>query len=121
MMPIALCPFNPIVGAVEANAQRMGAVAAEHASVDTSLVVFPELSICGYPPRDLLLDFLLGDGHAADALDGGGGVQGGVVGGEVLALHKGAALLGRREVRVAEDGALVLACAKWWEIGRAHV
>jgi NAD+ synthase (glutamine-hydrolysing) len=53
-MRVALCQLNAVVGDVEGNASRMlgwyrGAVAR-----GADLVVFPELALSGYPPRDLL-------------------------------------------------------------------
>lgn len=55
MTRIALAQVNLHVGALRANAQRILAAldaAAEHAP---DLVVFPELTLAGYPPEDLLL------------------------------------------------------------------
>jgi NAD+ synthetase len=50
-MSIALAQINPTVGDFEGNLAliREAAIGAE-----ASLVVFPELSVCGYMPRDLL-------------------------------------------------------------------
>jgi NAD+ synthase/NAD+ synthase (glutamine-hydrolysing) len=53
-MRIALAQINPTVGDIPANVQRMAARAAEAAQLGAELVVFPELSITGYPPRDLV-------------------------------------------------------------------
>ena len=53
-MKIALAQFNPTVGALADNAERMAAMAREAAAREADIVVFPELAICGYPPRDLL-------------------------------------------------------------------
>lgn len=50
-MKICLAQINPIVGAVEANASLMAGIMGGHADCD--LVVFPELSLTGYPPEDL--------------------------------------------------------------------
>ncbi|MFQ5461670.1 MAG: NAD+ synthase [Phycisphaerae bacterium] len=54
-MNIALAQINPIVGDVEGNTlmilERLYAAKARRAD----LVVFPELSVMGYPPRDLVL------------------------------------------------------------------
>lgn len=54
-MFIALAQINPTVGDMTGNMQQMlkAIEDARHHKVD--LVVFPELSIIGYPPRDLLL------------------------------------------------------------------
>ncbi|QSX78537.1 NAD+ synthase [Agrilutibacter solisilvae] len=53
---IALAQFDFPVGAIEANAARIGqmiAVARDEHRAD--IVLFPELALCGYPPEDLLL------------------------------------------------------------------
>ncbi len=51
---IALCQINPVVGGIRVNLQKIEDI---WKRVDTQahLVVFPELSLCGYPPEDLLL------------------------------------------------------------------
>jgi NAD+ synthase (glutamine-hydrolysing) len=53
---IALAQFNPLVGDIEGNASRIVefAVAARDRH-RAGLVVFPELSLTGYPPEDLVL------------------------------------------------------------------
>ena len=53
---VAVAQLDLVVGNVHGNTDRIVAVA-EHARDELSadLVVFPELSICGYPPEDLLL------------------------------------------------------------------
>lgn len=53
-MKVALAQFNPTVGALAANADRMAAMARDAAARGADIVAFPELAICGYPPRDLL-------------------------------------------------------------------
>lgn len=54
-MRLALVPINPTIGDIAgAEALITGAIArAKQAGAD--LVILPELAICGYPPRDLLL------------------------------------------------------------------
>ncbi|MEA3412049.1 MAG: NAD+ synthase [Pseudomonadota bacterium] len=53
---IALAQFNPLVGDIEGNADRIVAFAAEARDrYRAGLVVFPELSLTGYPPEDLVL------------------------------------------------------------------
>ena len=53
-MKIALAQTNSTVGDLAGNATRMLAFARRAAAAGASLVVFPELSLTGYPPRDLL-------------------------------------------------------------------
>jgi predicted amidohydrolase len=54
-MRIAIAQLNQVVGDLEGNAARIvdAAGAARRAGAD--LLVTPELSLCGYPPEDLLL------------------------------------------------------------------
>jgi NAD+ synthase (glutamine-hydrolysing) len=53
-MKMTLAQINPVIGDMEGNIGRMKA-ALERAKRDSSdLVIFPELSITGYPPLDLL-------------------------------------------------------------------
>ena len=54
-MKIALAPLNPIVGDIAGNAALHVAAITRAREAGADLVVFPELSICGYPPKDLLL------------------------------------------------------------------
>lgn len=53
-MKIALAQINPTVGDFTGNADKFRQYAACARSRGAELVVFPELSICGYPPRDLV-------------------------------------------------------------------
>ncbi len=53
-MRIALGQINPTVGDLAGNADRMVEFAREAAQRGAELIVFPELSITGYPPRDLV-------------------------------------------------------------------
>ncbi|HZU26235.1 MAG TPA: NAD+ synthase [Bryobacteraceae bacterium] len=53
-MRIALAQTNSTVGALEANTDRMLRFAADAAARGADLILFPELSLTGYPPRDLL-------------------------------------------------------------------
>ncbi|RMG28891.1 MAG: NAD+ synthase [Gammaproteobacteria bacterium] len=53
---IALAQLDFLVGAVEANTDRILAAAAEARDrLQADLVIFPELALTGYPPEDLLL------------------------------------------------------------------
>ncbi|MBW4530708.1 MAG: NAD+ synthase [Aphanothece saxicola GSE-SYN-MK-01-06B] len=54
-MRLALAQFNPLVGDLEGNGQRILAAAERARSGGADLVLTPELSLWGYPPRDLLL------------------------------------------------------------------
>lgn len=52
-MKVALVQMNPVVGDIEGNSTRIVNAAADMSS-RSDLVVFPEMSVMGYPPRDLL-------------------------------------------------------------------
>ncbi|MCA9026227.1 MAG: NAD+ synthase [Planctomycetaceae bacterium] len=54
-MKIALAQLNPIVGDLSGNAELILAAAHEALRAGAKLLVTPELIICGYPPKDLLL------------------------------------------------------------------
>ena len=54
-MRLALAQLNPLVGDLEGNAARIIAAAREASAQEASLLLTPELSLWGYPPRDLLL------------------------------------------------------------------
>jgi NAD+ synthase (glutamine-hydrolysing) len=54
-MKIAIAQINPTVGDLTGNAQRILSVAQQAASLGADLLLTPELSLCGYPPRDLLM------------------------------------------------------------------
>src|SRR5689334_10519981 len=53
-MRIALGQTNSTVGELCGNAERMLSFASRAAESGAELIVFPELSLTGYPPRDLL-------------------------------------------------------------------
>jgi len=54
-MRIALAQINPTVGDIRANAEKIIRFAADARRQGARLVVFPELAVTGYPPKDLLL------------------------------------------------------------------
>ena len=54
-MKIAIAQLNPIIGDITYNAKQIVVAARQAASQNTRLLLTPELSLCGYPPRDLLL------------------------------------------------------------------
>ena len=53
-MKIRLAQINPTVGDIDGNTDLI--IKTIQSSPEGSIVVFPELSITGYPPQDLLLD-----------------------------------------------------------------
>ena len=55
-MKIAIAQLNPTIGNLLGNAQQILAAAQKAASQGVRLLLTPELSLCGYPPRDLLLN-----------------------------------------------------------------
>ncbi len=58
---IALAQINPVVGDLAGNLEKhLEIINQARDAKQADLVIFPELSICGYPPEDLLLrqDFL---------------------------------------------------------------
>ncbi len=54
-MKIAIAQLNPTIGDLCGNAQRILDVAQQAAEQGARLLLTPELSLCGYPPRDLLM------------------------------------------------------------------
>ena len=54
-MKIGLAQINPVVGDIAANTKKILAFCARAHEQGANVVVFPELSITGYPPKDLLL------------------------------------------------------------------
>ena len=54
-MKIAIAQLNPTIGDITNNAQQIIAAANNAAQQNVRLLLTPELSLCGYPPRDLLL------------------------------------------------------------------
>ena len=53
-MKIALAQINPTVGDFTGNIARIVSASQRAAGSGARLTVFPELSVCGYPPADLL-------------------------------------------------------------------
>jgi NAD+ synthase (glutamine-hydrolysing) len=52
---LALAQLDTTVGDIAGNAQKVGEWVSHARDAGAQLVLFPELSICGYPPEDLLL------------------------------------------------------------------
>ena len=59
-LKLALAQFNPVVGDLPGNAERILGLVRRAREQGAAAVVFPELALTGYPPEDLLLrdDFL---------------------------------------------------------------
>ncbi len=59
-MRFALAQINATVGNLAGNADKIIAYSRRAADAECGCVLFPELALCGYPPKDLLLrgDFL---------------------------------------------------------------
>jgi NAD+ synthetase len=53
-MRVALCQFNPIIGEITGNRRAIAEHVDRAAAARADLAVFGELSLVGYPPRDLL-------------------------------------------------------------------
>jgi NAD+ synthase (glutamine-hydrolysing) len=56
MMKIGIAQLNPIIGDLVGNSVKILEAAKECADHGVDLLLTPELSLCGYPPRDLLID-----------------------------------------------------------------
>ena len=69
-MRLALAQLNTTVGDLEGNKSRILEVLQEAEVDDADMVCFPELSLCGYPPEDLLLkrDFIAACSRALNEL-----------------------------------------------------
>jgi len=55
-MKIAIAQINPTIGDLTGNVHQILTAAEQAANQGVRLLLTPELSLCGYPPRDLLLD-----------------------------------------------------------------
>ncbi|MEP0855764.1 NAD+ synthase [Trichocoleus sp. DQ-U1] len=55
-MKIAIAQLNPTIGNLTSNAQHILEAARQATQQGARLLLTPELSLCGYPPRDLLLN-----------------------------------------------------------------
>lgn len=69
-MKIALAQLNPTIGDLQGNAQQILTIAQQVATQGVRLLLTPELALCGYPPRDLLLNahFIAEMGQTLDRL-----------------------------------------------------
>lgn len=55
-MKIAIAQINPTIGDIKSNAKKIKIQAQLAIKENTKLLLTPELSLCGYPPKDLLLN-----------------------------------------------------------------
>jgi NAD+ synthase (glutamine-hydrolysing) len=55
LLRVALAQINPTVGDIRGNARKVSEYTARARDEGATLVVFPELTLSGYPPEDLLL------------------------------------------------------------------
>ena len=55
-MKIALAQLNPIIGDIKENAEQILKISEIASQAGARILLTPELSLCGYPPRDLLLN-----------------------------------------------------------------
>lgn len=53
-MKIAICQYNPIIGDLKWNSEKILEGYFRGVKDDADLVIFPELFLCGYPPLDLV-------------------------------------------------------------------
>lgn len=54
MVKIALVQTNPLIGAFERNLRQVNDSIRRAEQAGCDLIIFPELTLCGYPPQDLL-------------------------------------------------------------------
>jgi len=54
-MRVAVGQINPVVGDISCNVRKMSELIERAKGESADLIVFPELSVVGYPPKDLLL------------------------------------------------------------------
>ena len=54
-MRIALAQMNLTVGDLDSNCRHILELARDVSGQKADLLVVPELAVCGYPPKDLLL------------------------------------------------------------------
>src|SRR5437879_1366735 len=55
LLRVALAQINPTVGDIAGNARKIAERTSAAREQGAAMVVFPELSLTGYPPEDLLL------------------------------------------------------------------
>ncbi|MBK8268983.1 MAG: NAD+ synthase [Planctomycetes bacterium] len=68
-MKFALAQVNPLVGDISGNCRKIIEFAQRARDGGADVVVFPELAVCGYPPKDLLLKESFVDANIAAVRD----------------------------------------------------
>lgn len=63
---LALAQMNPVVGDIKGNARKIFEIAGRAAMQGAQLVMFPEMSLIGYPPEDLVLTAAFRDAAMAE-------------------------------------------------------
>ncbi len=58
-MKLALAQLNPVIGDLHGNSEKIYEACKDLKNKDVDLVITPELSLIGYPPKDLLFNPLL--------------------------------------------------------------
>ena len=115
-MRIALAQINPTVGDLAGNLRKHLDALARARDAGAQVVVFPEMSILGYPPKDLLLKPAVialaaqAVQRVAEAAAKGGGGGGGGITALVGYPEKNTASVGRplhNAVAIVRDGAVV--------------
>ena len=107
-MKILAAQINPIVGDLAGNTHQVLSVLERASTSGVDLVVFSELTLCGYPPEDLLLrkEFLQGmDVHLQRVIHASKGLV--VVIGAVRQNIKGKGLPLFNSAAIIEDGSLL--------------
>ena len=64
-LKIFLCQINPCVGDIDGNCQKIISQYQEADKQSCDLAIFPEMAICGYDCKDLLLKDYFLDQHSA--------------------------------------------------------
>ena len=75
VLRVALCQRNLVVGDIEGNVEKIRESLASAKDVGADLALFPELTITGYPPEDLLLKPSFAESAGAALVDLASDVQ----------------------------------------------
>ncbi|MDK1031517.1 MAG: nitrilase-related carbon-nitrogen hydrolase, partial [Planctomycetia bacterium] len=104
-MKIAIAQVNPVIGDIAANVSKVREFMARGAEAGADIVCFPELTVIGYPPKDLLLkpSFIADNLQALSALEKDIGDVAAVIGyvdrdSETGALYNAAAMIRRGKI-----------------------